>query len=261
MASLTNPRILYGYMSSGATASASSTDASYDPSNAVALERATGWKAGGTGDQYLILHMGSAITPTGLGICGGNYSSWGTTTLEYSSTGLGGSWTSLLTLSGLGSLTDSVHDYFAKLTAAPSRAYWRLHWTAPSAAPALAVFYLGTLVTLDEPHRYPYDEEKVFGVNVRESEGHVINAERTARTRRRFLPTFDDAGLTLANQIDALIESVNGPLTPYFWVPFDESGSNDYGRAYLVRYTPAVYTLRRVFTDPYNIALPMLEEV
>lgn len=257
-----NPRLIYGYLSDGATATADSTaSGDYDPSNAVALERATLWRAGGTGTQRLLLHAGSAIAPSGLAICGGNYSAWGTTKLEYSDTGLAGSWTTQLTLSGLGSLSDSAQDYFAKLTSAPSKAWWSLLWSAPSAAPELSVFYLGTLVTLAEAQTYPIKDGPVFGVNMKESEGRIVNAEQVARTRMRFNPMFEQCGVTLEAQILALLMSEGGPLRPYFWVPMDESGSNDYGRAYLVRYQGMEFIPERIFADPWNTALPMLEEV
>lgn len=253
-----NPRILYGYASSdmAATVSPAGTASGYDPANVVALERATGWKASDTTSRRLILHAGAAIQPSGLGICGGNYSVWGTTNLQYSSDG--SSWTTQVALSSLPSV-DYLQDYFATLTAAPSRAWWALQWTAPSAAPDLAVFYLGTLVTLSDSPDLPYDEGPLYGVNLKMSEGQINNAERVARRRMKFLPTWDVLS-AVKDQLLTLTDSEDGPYRPFFWVPMDESGSSTQGRAYLVRYQAGENLIRRLYGH-YKLGLPMVEEV
>lgn len=255
-----NPRLLYGYASSGATASADTTASGYDAANAVEIERATGWKASGTSAGRLILHAGSAITPTGLGICGGNYSAWGTVTLQHSTDG--SSWTTFATLSSLPSV-DSSQDYYLDFVAAGltpvAKAWWALRWAAPSAAPELSVFYLGTLVTLLDSPDLPYNEGPVYGINLKESEGRIVNSERVARRRMRFNPTWDVLS-AVKDQLLTLTDSEDGPHRPFFWVPMDESGSSTAGRAYLVRYQPLELPIQRLYGH-YVLALPMLEEV
>lgn len=258
---MVGPRLLYGYASSGATMTADYTATGYAAENAVALDRGTSWKSSGTADQRLILHAGSSITPTGLAVSAGNYSGWGTTTLEYSTTGLAGSWTSQTTLTGIGSRTDSIEDYYIKLTGAPAKPYWALHWAAPSAAPEVAVFYLGTLTTLADNYDFPSEGSDVFGVDVQTSEGQVVVTERVARYRERFLLKFGVTTLSMRDTVRTILKTENGPLRPFYFAPIDESTTNDYGRAYLVRFEPMAFGWRRLYSDPTEFSVPLLEEV
>lgn len=254
---MVGPRFLYGYSSSGATMSATVTGAGYDAANAVALDRGTTWKGSGTSAQRLIMHTGSAISPSGLGISAGNYSVWGTTVLQHSTDGV--TWTTYATLTVSG-LTDSVQDYFDTLTPI-SKSWWCLYWAAPSAAPEVGIFYLGTLTTIADNYVHPFDESDVYGVDVQTSEGRVIVAEQVARRRNRFLLDFGNTTTAVRDSVRTIIQSEGGPLRPFYFVPIDESGSSTEGRAYFVRYEPAAFGMRRIFTNVHEFSLPLLEEV
>ena len=259
---MVNARFGYAYLSSTATASATLTASGYAASNAVALDRGTTWKSSGTtASQQLILNMGAAITPTFFAVAGGNYSGWGTTLLRYSSTGLAASWTTINTLAGLGSLTDSTQDYYEKVTSAPSRQYWCLEWSAPSAAPEVAIFYLGTLATLTENYAFPETQEDVYNVDIQQSEGKVIVAEQTARLLTRWPLLWDVVSSTTKGTLQTIVQSEGGPKRPFWFVPIDESTSNDYGRAYFIRYQNPSMAFKRAFTGIYEVAVPLLEEV
>ncbi len=258
---MVNARFGYGYLSGSATGSADSTASGYDAANAVALDRGTTWLSGGTSDQRLILNCGSAVTPTFLGIAGGNWSVWGTVTFQYSTTGLAGSWTTQQTLSGLGARTDSIEDYYEKVTAAPSKQFWCLHWSAPSAAPEVACFYLGTLATLTENYAFPAEEQDVFNVDTQTTEGKVVMAEETARRLARWPLLWDVVTSTTRDTLRTIVRSEGGPKRPFWFAPVDESTSNDYGLAYLVRYEPSILSMKRPYTGIYEVALPLLEEV
>ncbi len=121
------------------------------------------------------------------------------------------------------------------------------------------MFYLGSLVTLSDSPDLPYDEGPLYGVNLAASEGRVNNAERVARRRMKFLPTWDVLS-AVKDQLLALTDSEDGPLRPYFWIPMDESGSSVAGRAYLVRYNEGENLVRRLYGH-YVLGLPMTEEV
>lgn len=261
---MVGPRFLYGYMTEGgvATVQASGSTASgYDPQNAVALDRVTSWKAGDTtAGQRLAIHCSSAITPTGLGICGGNWSQWGTVLLRYSDDG--SSWSTLG--SALGSLpsTDSTQDYYSTVSGASAHAWWGLEWSGPSAAPEVACFYLGTLTTLTESYHFPDEASDVYGVNLEQSEGRVIVSEEVARQRARFKLDFNvTASSTVRNEVRTILASEGGPLRPFYFVPIDESGSSTAGQAYLVRYEPLAFGWRRLHVNPYEFSVPLLEEV
>lgn len=256
-------RFGYGNLSGTGTASADYTAAGYDAANVVALDRGTTWLSSGTADQRLIVNCGAAITPTFLGLAGGNWSGWGTVTLQYSSTGLAGSWTTQQTLAGLGSRTDSVEDYYEKVTSAPARQYWCLHWSASSSAPEVALFYLGTLATLIENYGFPGDERDVYNVDVQQSEGKVIMAEQVARRLAAWVLGWSPTLSTVRDQVRTIIQSEGGPKRPFWFVPVDESTSNDYGRAYLVRYQNPSFAMKRPLstTEIYDFVVPLLEEV
>lgn len=247
-----------GYLSDLAAASAVSTASGYDPKNAVSLARGTTWKAGGTSGERLILNTGSAIAPTFLGIANANWSAWGTTKLQHSTDG--STWVDFLTLSSLPSV-DALHDYFSKLTAAPSRSWWALYWASPSAAPEVGVFYLGTYTELTKNPAYGAVREPIFNVARRASEGRVIVAEKTARILTRFILSWPTNTAAESDQIENLILGEDGPLRPFWYVPIDESGSSTAGRAYLVRYEPLTLAIRRRFQSRYELGLTLLEEV
>jgi hypothetical protein len=251
--------MIYGYSSNGASGSATVTAAGYDADNSVALDRGTTWKGVGTSAQRLILHTGAAIAPTALAIAGGNYSVWGTTVLQHSTDG--SSWTTLDTLLGLGSLTDSVQDYYWKISSPTSKSWWCLYWSAPSAAPEVALFYLGTLATMIENYSFPTEERDVYNVDIQQTEGKVIVGEQTARYLMLWVLGWTPTISTVRDQVRAIIQSEGGPLRPFWFVPVDESTSNDYGRAYLVRYQTSTFAIRREFTGIYEFVVTLLEEV
>lgn len=249
----------YGYSSEGATGSATLTASGYSATNVVDLARGTTWLSSGTtASQKLILDLGSAKTPTFLGLANCNWSVWGTTKLRHSPDGA--TWTDFLTLSGLPSV-DSVQDWAAILTAAPSRQWWCLEWAAPSAAPEVGVFYLGTAVTLTKNPSYPTIDEDVYGVARESSEGGVVVAEELHRRLARFDLVWDPCDSTERDEILTVIRSEGGPLRPFWMIPIDESGSSSSGRAYLVRYAPTTQAVRRRFLNTYSLGLPLLEEV
>lgn len=255
---MVGPRLLYGYATDGAAATADSTASGYSAVNAVPIERVTTWKSGGTTAQRLMLQSAAAFVPTGLGICGGNYSAWGVTKLQWSDDGT--TWTTHQTLGGLPG-TNSTQDYFSTVTGAPSKSRWALRWDAPTAAPEVALFYLGTLVTLSDSYTYPYEEADKFGVDVQVSEGEIVQSEEVARVRARFLLNFGPSLLAAKEQARTVLRSEGGPLRPFFFVPIDETGSSVEGRAYLVRYQPGEFAWRRIYALPHEFALPLLEEV
>ena len=254
-----NARLGYGYLTDGATASATVTASGYSASNAVVLDRSTSWKGTGTSAQRLMLNTPSAITPTFLGICGGNYSVWGTTVLQRSDDGV--TWTNYLTLTGHASRTDTVQDYFEDLTAAPTKSWWCLYWAAPTAAPEVAVFYLGTVAILTDNYSFPVKEMDVYNVDVQSTEGRILQREQVARRLVRWVLTWTVISSTLKETIRTIIQSEGGNLRPFWFVPADETTSNTYGRAYLVGYEPPAFGIDRAFTEIYEVVLPLLEEV
>lgn len=252
-----NIRFGYGYLSENAAATADSTASGYDPLDAVALERAIGWKSGGTSSQRLKFHMASAITPTFLGIAAGNYSAWGTVNLQHSSDG--SAWTTIgLALSNFPS-TDSSQDYFSEIAAAPSRAWWALQWTGPSAAPEVGVFYLGTKVELAANDDVPGTEIDVYGVDERDTAGGIKRRNQVHRRLRRDVLAFGQNS-TFRDSVRDVIRGEGGPLRPFWYVPLDESTSNTSGRAYLVGYEAPTLEVKRRFSK-YGFTVPLLEEV
>ena len=249
----------YGYASEIATASATTTAAgNYAAENAIALARGDTWKASGTSAGRLILDFGSPVTPTFLGLANCNWSGWGTTKLQHSPDGA--AWTDFLTLSGLPSV-DSVQDWAAILAAAPAKQFWCLYWAAPSAAPEVGVFYLGTALTLTKNPSYPMTREFVFNVARDRSEGAVVQAEQTARTLTRFDMVWSTLTATLRDEIETVVLAVDGPLEPFWLIPIDESGSSTSGRAYLGRHEAFSIAARRRYIDTYEIGFSFLEEV
>ena len=222
-------QLLGGYLSSGAAGTATGTAAGYDAHSTVGLERSTGWLAPSTAAVRLILNLGAAAAPSGLGLAGGNFSGWGTTSLEHSSDGV--TWTPFLTLTGFPA--DAL-DYFAALTAAPSRQYWSLYWAAPSAAPGLAVFYLGTLTELAVNEDLGPEGRDVYNVAEEPAASGAIIAEEYGRRTERFLLKF--SGITAA-QFLVLRSFVRaeGGKRPFFYIPRFDSGTGASGQAYLVR--------------------------
>ncbi len=260
---MVNARFLYGNLAGDAAATASvgsgtATAATYDPQNVTALDRDTTWLAGSTTTPRLILHTGAAITPQALAIAAGNYSVWGTTKLQHSTDGV--TWTDFLTLASLPSV-DTIQDYFAELTAAPSKSWWALYWAAPSAAPEVAIFYLATLATVAESYNYPTEEQDVFNVDLQVAENRGIVGEEVARYIVRFLWDWAETTSTTKELIRTIIRACGGPKTPLFIVPVDESGSSTAGRCYLVRYQTTVLALKRLFVDPFDLSAAFLEEV
>jgi hypothetical protein len=61
--------------------------------------------------------------------------------------------------------------------------------------------------------------------------------------------------------VTAILRGEGGPKRPFFFVPVDEATSNDYGRAYLVRYQGNVDETARPFYGIYTFTVPLLEEV
>lgn len=227
-------QLLGSYLSDAATATSSTGSAAgYDPQAVVEIERATGWKAPSTAAVRLILNLGSAKSPTGLGLVGGNWSAWGTVKVQHSTDGTGigaGAWTDAATLSGLPA--DTV-DYFASLTTA-SRQYWCLYWAAPSAAPELDVFYLGTLTELPE--------NPLIGSAAAEDEDNVAEEKATsgaihAEEFGRMVETLAVSWRLTTAQFLTLraLFRTEGRKRPFFWIPRDDSGSGASGQAFLMR--------------------------
>lgn len=255
---MVNLRLLGGYMTKNATATADFTAAGYFASNAVNLERNVTWKSSGTGAaQLLKLNTTASITPTGLGIANGNYSKWGTTKLRHSTDG--SSWTDFLTLSGFPA--DGL-DYYTKLTGAPSKAWWALQFGSPSAAPEVGIFYLGELTTLLRNPSYPMQTYDVWTSELDDSEGLITVAEDLAsRDLIAADLTWRKTPQSVVTQIRTFMQGERGNRRPFFYVPIDEAGSNDYGRAYVVRARAKRLAANRLHTDPSEIGFTVEEQV
>lgn len=248
------------YLSEGASASANGTAAGYAAANAVALDRGSTWKADGTSSEWLALDLGSAKTPTFLGIANANFTKWTSAKLQHSSDG--SAWTDFLDPLPSLPAVDSTQDYWVTLTAAPSRQHWRIFFTTVTAAPELALFYLGTQTLLSKNPAYGEAvEEDVFNVAREKSEGEVLVAEETARRLARFDYVWPTQTAAERDEIRDFIRIEGGPLRPFFFVPIDESGSSTAGRAYLVRYEPLSLAVRRKFHARYSMGFSLLEEV
>jgi hypothetical protein len=245
-------QFLGSYLSDGATASSSTGSAAgYDPQAVVELERATGWKAPSTAAVRLILDLGSAKSPTGVGIVGGNYSAWGTTNLQHSPDGT--TWTTSEALTGFPA--DGL-DYFADV-ASISRRYWCLHWAAPSAAPEVDVFYLGTLTELPENPLLGAPGEDEDNVLEEKTTSGSINSEEFGRMVETLGLSWR---LTAANfaTVRALFRAERR-ARPFFWVPRDDSGSGASGQAYLVRQSSR-FRWEEVYTGLFECATTLREE-
>lgn len=249
-----NVQFGYAYLSENATAAASTTASNYDAQNVVQVDRAVSWKAGGTSSEWVRLDLGSAKTPTFLGIVGGNWSAWTSVKLQHSPDG--SAWTDFLTLSSLPS--DSSYDYFALLTAAPSRQYWRLFFTTVSAAPQLECFYLGTAVELtwNPPGQ---DEDDDFNVHEDEAASGAISAEEFGRRRTTFRMPFAYRPRAHRDQFRTVLRAEGGSKRPFFYVPRDDSGSGAAGQAFLVRHVSR-FPNSEEWTDLFNFTAVLREE-
>lgn len=227
-----NVQLLGSYLSEGATAASTTGSASgYDVQSVVGLDRSVGWKAPSSATVRLSLNLGSAKTPTGVGLVGGNWSEWGTTLLRYSSDG--SSWTTLLTLTGFPA---DEFDFFSALAGAPSRQYWALEWSAPSAAPELAVFYLGLLTELHENPQLGMGNRDVYNVAEERAASGSIQAEEFGRRVERLVMAF--TGTTAQrNTLRDFLRTERGPRRTFFYIPRDDSGSGTSGQALLGRCT------------------------
>lgn len=248
-----------GYLGGYATPSATSTASGYAAANTATLARGTTWKAGASGAQKLIFDLGTTFTPTFLGIANANWSAFGANArLQYSSDG--SSWTTQYTFASLPS-TDYLEDYFAILAAAPARRYWALDFPSSTAAVEVGVFYLGYQTTLSKNPNYGATEEDVYNVEMDRSEGRVVVSDKAARRLTRFEMAWERGTSSMRDEIRSLIRGEEGPLRPFWFVPIDESGSSQAGRAYLGRYVPLSFPVRRKFLDRYEYGLSFLEEV
>lgn len=249
-----NVQFLGSYLSDGATASASGTATGYDPQSVVGIERSTGWLAPSTAAVRLILDLGSAKTPTGLGLVGGNWSAWGTTKLQHSTDG--STWVDFLTLSGLPA--DDL-DYFAKLVSAPSRQYWALYWAAPSSAPGLAVFYLGTLTALPVNPDLNMAGGDRYNVSEEPAASGAVISEEFGRRTEVFSLAFSGITTSQFTTIRGLTRTEGGNKRPFFYVPRDDSGSGTQGQAHLVR-GPREVPWTEEFGGVFNLTVNLREE-
>jgi hypothetical protein len=254
----TNVRLIGGYQSKNAVATATATAAGYDPQNAVGLKRGSRWKGVGTSAQRLIIHTTAAIAPTALAIAAGNYSQWGTTKLQHGTDAT--TWTDFLTLSSLPSV-DTLRDYYAALTSAPSKEWWALYWAAPSAAPEVGIFYLGahTVLTYNPdigmPNRYR------FGVQSSDADDGSVVAETWARRRLGLDMKWSVVETAAKNQLGDFLDGEGGSARPFWFVPRDDAAAVAAGRAYLVRKQGVEFEHDEIFTDLWDMNLSILEEV
>ncbi len=249
-----NIRLLGGYLTKDAVATADTTVTGYDAKNAVVLDRNTTWKATNTSAVRLKYHTAAFITPTGLGIAMSNWSAYGTCKLQHSTDGA--SWTDFFTLTGLPP-TDYDNDYFAKLTSAPSKEWWALYWAAPSAAPEVGLFYLGALTELARNDTYPRDEIDNWNTDLDKSEGGILVAEDTSRDTFSVDMNWKHSLPAERDTFRAFLATERGPRRPFFFALQDETGSTDAGRAYLMRARAPqlVSTRRAIRTWGYGVRL------
>lgn len=246
-------QFLGSYLSDGATAASSTGSASgYDVQAVVEIERATGWKAPSTAAVRLSLNLGTAKSPSGLGIVGGNYSAWGTTKLQHSPDGT--TWTDAATLTGFPA--DAL-DYFSSVTAI-ARQHWALYWAAPTAAPELDVFYLGTLTELPEnPLLGSATADDEDNVSEEKATSGAIHAEEFGRMVETLGLGWD---LTLANFLVVRgLFRTERRLRPFFWIPRDDVGSGVSGQAFLVRQA-ARFRWEEVYTGVFTCSTLLREE-
>lgn len=225
---------LAGMLNSGATVTASSTAAGFDPQNAATRTRSQKWKAGGTTSVYLTMDCLSAVTPTGVGIANANFSAMGTTLLRSSTDNA--SWTTILTLSGLTGwpTVDDTQDFVAAIVGASARRYWRLEWASASSAPYLGVFYLGAMSELPNPDIAGYSETPIDISEESPGADGGPNVETYGRTVLEFGFKWTWLSQTDRDSIRTILLN-EGRENPFFYLPRDDSGSGASGRGYLVR--------------------------
>lgn len=137
-----NPRIGYHNVLTPANVTASTSDASYGVSNVANPATHLKWKATGTGVQTIQVALASAETVNYFALCGHNLGTTGANIKLQSSTD-GASWTDVTTAVVLPNNYAYMYEF-----ADVSASYYRLHITAVSEIPELAVLYIGRVLRM-----------------------------------------------------------------------------------------------------------------
>lgn len=249
-----NVRLIGGYKSELASATASATASGYDVDNVVTLDRTAVWVGVGTSGGSVVLDLGSAKAVSGFGLANHNAQTWTGGILQRSPDNA--VWTTVATLSGAA----ADQDYYQTFSSATYQ-YWKLLCTSSTAAMQVGVFYLGTATTLTyNPDLNPTGED-VYQIERAKSQSGVVIAEQWGRRICRFDMDWSIHETAAFTETRDFLRTEGGPLRPFFYVPRADSSSPTSGQAFLVRLLDGSFRHKEVIAGYWNWGVSLLEEV
>lgn len=249
-----NVRLIGGFLSDLASTSASSTASGYDSDNVVMLDRTSLWKASASGAASITLDLGSAKTVSAIGLANHNGGAWTGGKLERSSDN--SNWTTVVSFTSM----VTGEDYFHTFTGA-SYQYWKVSVTGSTAAMQIGVFYLGTPITLTYNPWVGQSTEDVYNVETATAQSGQTVTEEWGRRLLRTSMAWDVVETTAKDQVRDFLRTEGGPLRPFWYVPRDDSTSNVYGRAYLVRAVDGTFKASEIFGGLWSMSVTVQEVV
>lgn len=255
----TNVRLIGGYLSDLASATASSTASGYDPANAVTLDRSSLWVAGGTSSVTLTFDCGATVSNvSGFGIANHNGSAWSTITIRGSTDNFAASDVSLKTISGI----VSGQDYYAEVTPTSAYRYFRLAISSATSAPQVGIFYVGTTETLTYNPWVGMPDGPKWHVEKKQAQSGAVVAEQWGRAVKVIRMKWGSVETAAKDELVNFLDEEGGPLRPFFYVPREDSTTTTQGRAYLVRMVDETWREpEEIFGGLWFMSVDLQEEV
>lgn len=250
----TNVRLIGGYDSDLATATATGTATGYDVDNVVTLDRSSVWVSSGTGAQTLHLDFGSAKTIGAMAIANHNAETW--TGGVFQTSPDNAAWTTRVTFSGV--VADQ--DWYGTFTPL-SVQYVRISITSATEAPQVGIFYCGDATTLTYNPWIGFDSDDVFHVERKEAQSGAIVAEQWGRQVTRYGARWEVVETAAKDQLRDFLRTEGGPLRPFFYVPREDSTTTTQGRCYLVRMVEDSFKAKEIYGGLWSMAVDLQEEV
>ena len=233
------------------TATDTDTDTDYSALHIKDRRTYTCWKAASAGTKYLTINAGSAVTADALGIIGHNLATVAAAvSVECSSDNF-----SADTTEALAAFTPATDKAILKIFTSKEKQYWRITLAGCTAAPMVAVVFLGDRVTFP---RYPsgnFDPfpEEIVSESNRGKTGHLLGSviryisAKISVSFRQILPAW------IESDFRPLWDDYLSQLYPVFWAWEVTNHPSD---VYFVK-VPDNFRLMMPF-DPYRRSISLI---